>query len=346
MQDIFDFRPVRLEALLTSWGEPAFRARQVIAEAWKPHATDFSDSTSLPTALRTRLNQTFSLPAPPRPRAETRAEDGTRKALFVFPKQARVESVAIPKDHRLTFCISTQAGCAMGCRFCASTRTGLIRDLSTAEIIHQVRGLSQLLGKKPTNLVFMGMGEPLQNLPAVRGALELLTHPKAWNWSPHKSIVSTCGWIPGLEAITRDPLPAKLAFSMNAVTEEQRNQIMPINRRYPLKKVVAALRDYARTTGDTVCIEYVLIKGVNDRPEDARILGRWLKNLDVKVNLISFNPVLGCDFRPPDPPVVAAFVREMRAAKILCTLRTSRGNTIAAACGQLAGQPQQVRTSA
>lgn len=338
MRDFFDLSPSQLQTQLLQWGESAYRTRQVIAAAWEPQAESFRQASSLPVSLRRNLDHTFCLPPAWRAENEVEAQDHTLKAVFRLADGAAIESVAIPKDERLTFCLSTQAGCAMGCRFCASAQGGLKRSLTAGEIIGQIRGLALRLGRRPTNLVLMGMGEPLQNLEAVRSALEQLIHPQAWNWSPNKTVVSTSGWLPGLEELIRAPLPAKLAFSLNAPTASLRNQLMPVNRRYPLERVLNALRRYALATGESICVEYVLLGGINDRPQEARLLGRLLKNLPCKINLIPFNPVPGRDYHAPAPAAVTAFVRELRQHRLLCTLRTSHGSGISAACGQLAGQ--------
>ncbi|MEW6515754.1 MAG: 23S rRNA (adenine(2503)-C(2))-methyltransferase RlmN [candidate division FCPU426 bacterium] len=346
MQDFFDLSPSQLQAQLLAWGESAYRTKQVIAAAWEPGAASFRQATSLPVALRQQLDHAFQLPKPWLPENEYEAPDGTLKAVFRLADRETIESVAIPKDDRLTFCLSTQAGCAMGCRFCASARGGLRRSLTAGEIIGQIRSLALRLDQRPTNLVLMGMGEPLQNLDAVRSALEQLTHPQAWNFSPKKTVVSTSGWLPGLEALSRFPLPAKLAFSLNAPDGMLRNRLMPVNRRFPLERVMEALRRYTQASGDPVCIEYVLLGGVNDRPQDARAVGRLLRNLPCKINLIAYNPVPDGEFHAPDDEAVAAFTRELRSHRLLCTLRTSRGSGIAAACGQLAGQTRRIQDPA
>jgi len=338
MKNIFDISPIHLQRLLADWKEPAYRVNQIIAAVWTPGITNFSEVTSIPISLRTRLNSYFFIPAPIQPKKELISEDGTFKALFTFADQMKIESVAIPKDDRLTFCLSTQVGCAMGCRFCATAQLGFHRNLTPAEIIAQIRGLAFRLKRKPTNLVFMGMGEPLQNLEAVRTALDIITYPQAMNWSPHKSIISTCGWVPGIEAITQKPIKAKLALSLNAVDNQLRNHLMPVNRQYPLEKVLTAIRHYSMATGDSVSIEYMLISGINDRIQDATLLAHLLKKYRVKINLIPFNPIPGINFCPPSEATIAAFLRELRKSKILTTLRTSRGKTIGAACGQLSGK--------
>lgn len=339
--DIFELSPEALTAVLAEWQAPRFRTAQVIAAAWSPGAEAFSGVCALPRSLRSRLDERFVLPAPPKPVRTLNAPDGTVKAVFSLADGAEIESVGIPQGRRLTFCLSSQVGCALGCRFCATARLGFRRNLSAGELIAQVRGLAAWMQRPPTNLVFMGMGEPLQNLPALRSALALLTHPQALNWSPHKTTVSTSGWVPGLEALAAKPLPAKLAFSLNAVSDDLRSRLMPVNRRYPLERVLAALRAYARRDPREIAVEYVLLAGTNDRPEDARRLGRLLRTLPVKINLIAWNPVPGLPFRTPGEDAIAAFRRELRSEHHLVTQRLSRGAEIGAACGQLAGRAER-----
>jgi len=337
LQDIFDFSPARLGSCLRAWGEPDFRVKQVIAAAWTPGLTKFSRATSLPQRLRERLERSFLPPGPPAPKKTLVAADGTVKALFAFAGGTEVESVAIPQEHRLTFCLSSQHGCALGCRFCATGRLGLVRNLTAGEILQQVRGLMAVTRLKPTNLVLMGMGEPLQNLPAVREALALIGHPQALNWSPRKTTISTSGWLPGIADLTRTPAPAKLALSLNTPRDDVRSRLMPVNRRFPLSRVLAGLRAYARATGQSVTLEYVLIQGINAAPADARLLARLVKNLPAKVNLIPLNPVPQVDYLPPSTEDAMGFLQILRRQGVPTTLRLSRGLEIAAACGQLAG---------
>jgi len=338
VKDLLDFPPQGLQEFLASWNEPRYRAAQIIRAAWSEEFKGWMDATTLPLPLRRRLQEEFRVPRAPKPSQIQVSEDGTRKALFMFQGDAAVESVAILKDDRLTFCLSTQVGCAMGCSFCATAQLGFKRHLTCGEIVAQVLGLTELMKRRPTNLVLMGMGEPLQNLDSVRAALELLGHPGAWNWSSRKTIVSTSGWLPGIEAITRDPIRAKLALSLNAVRDDLRSQLMPVNRRYPLGTLLPAIREFARVTGEQVSIEYILIAGVNDSPQDARKLSQMVKSFHSKVNLILYNPTPGLPFRAPDPGAVARFGEALRQSQVLFTQRTSRGTSIGAACGQLAGR--------
>jgi 23S rRNA (adenine2503-C2)-methyltransferase len=337
-KNIFNLSPTDLQALMQEWKEPAYRSNQIIAASWDPKLSDFALASSLPKPLRERLDASLYIPKSISPLKKRVSEDKTVKVLFGLEDKSNIECVAIPKDDRLTFCLSTQAGFDRGCTFCATAQLGLQRHLSSAEIILQIRSLITLLGRVPTNLVFMGMGEPLQNLNAVRTSLEIITHPKAMNWSINKSMVSTCGWVPGIEAITKAPLKAKLALSLNATNDALRNRLMPVNRRFSLEQLMPAIQRYSKATGEQVSIEYLLLQGVNDSIADAASLGRLLKNYNVKVNIIPYNPVPGLDFKSPTEKSVTIFLHELRKSRILTTLRTSRGTTIGAACGQLAGQ--------
>ncbi len=336
--DIFDYSPRQLAELMHTWGETAFRVKQIIAAAWKPNVSRFSDVSTLPKLLRQKLDAYFSIPAPWIPKQRLASSDGTVKGVFELADGAQIESVSIPLEGRLTFCLSSQVGCAMGCRFCATARMGFIRNLTAGEISGQLRSLMHLVNQIPTNIVLMGMGEPLQNLDAVRTFTELIHHPQALSWSPKKTTVSTSGWIPGITAITEQPLPARLAFSLNAVTDEVRTQIMPINRRFPLAEVMTALKKYAHATQESITIEYVLIRGVNDRIEDARILARLLKSLPSKINLIPWNEIPGIDLHAPTSDSVQQFKLELAKMGALAIVRVSRGSAIGAACGQLARQ--------
>jgi 23S rRNA (adenine2503-C2)-methyltransferase len=323
---------------MQSWGETPFRAKQIMAAAWTPGTSLFSQVSMLPLALRKKLDDFFLISKPFMPKNLVTSTDGTSKALFELSDKLQIESVAIPFRNRLTFCLSSQVGCSLGCRFCATARMGFIRNLTTAELVGQLRGLIALVKRLPTSIVLMGMGEPLQNLDSVRSFVELIHHPQALNWSANKTTISTSGWLPGLEAITQNPLPAKLAFSLNAVTDGMRSQIMPVNRRYPLADILAALKKYAQAKQESITVEYVLLKGVNDRPEDARILARLLKSLPSKINLIPWNEVAGIPFHSPSAEIVQQFKTELLKQGALATLRLSRGAAIGAACGQLARQ--------
>lgn len=336
-QDIFNFSGKALCQWFQDHGQPSFRARQLMQALWQQDLATFEAMTVFPKPLRKLLSGHFFIPAPWTPAQVQAATDNTQKVLFELTDRAMVESVGLPKtDGALTFCLSTQVGCAMNCRFCATAAMGLIRHLTAAELIGQIRGLSLLYHRAPTNLVFMGMGEPLQNLAALRTALDILTDKHGWGWSPQRITVSSCGWLPGLEQLIEKPMPAQLAISLNAATNNVRNRLMPINRRYPLEKVLDAVRRYSRVTKQQITFEYILIGHMNDSETDARILCRLLKNINAKVNIIPYNPVHNRTFSPPAEAGIDLFLTTLKQAGITATCRRSQGQSINAACGQLA----------
>ncbi len=336
-QDIFNLNPEALQLWLQEHGYPAFRAHQLMQGLWRQQLSSFDELTVFPKPLRSLLTEHFVLPAPWAPVKILTATDNTQKVLFALADKAMVESVGLPKPGgALSFCLSTQVGCAMNCHFCATATMGLVRQLTTSEMIGQLRGLNALYHRPPTNLVFMGMGEPLQNLEALRSTLDILTNKHGWNWSSHRITVSTCGWLPGLEELIHKPIPAHLAVSLNAATNAVRDRLMPINRRYPLEKVMAAVRRYAHLSGKQVTFEYILIRDLNDHETDARILCRLLKNINAKVNIIPYNPVHNQSFMPPEERAVDLFLATLKRAGITATCRRSQGQSINAACGQLA----------
>lgn len=344
--DFFALSLPQLRACLQAWGEPAYRAAQVLEAAWRDGADDFADTVFLPGALRRKLDESFVLSPAPQPASVATSSDHTQKFLFRFPDGNSVESVTIPQTDRLTFCLSTQIGCALGCRFCATARLGLKRSLTMAEILGQIRGLMRQVKRRPTHLVFMGMGEPLQNLAALRPALDIICHPRALGLPGKKITVSTSGWLPGLEELISEPLPGNLAFSLNAVQESKRSWLMPVNRQYPLGKVLPALKQYARASGRAVTLEYILLRDFNDSLEDARVLARVAGNALCKVNLIPWNPVPGISLQAPDGNQVRVFVRELQNQRVTVTCRKARGACIGAACGQLAGRDVPKRRAA
>jgi 23S rRNA (adenine2503-C2)-methyltransferase len=275
--------------------------------------------------------------------------DGTIKYRLDTGRGDAVESVYIPAGRRNTLCVSTQVGCAMGCGFCLTGHMGLSRSLGAAEIVDQVRAVAKDLrarmehgGEAPrpphrgyiTNVVFMGMGEPLHNFEETKRAVQILTNPDALGFSTRHVTVSTCGLVPEISRFGRE-VAAKLAVSLNATTDEVRSAIMPINRRYPLAELMAAVRAHPLKPGWRVTFEYVLLGGVNDTVADARRLARLLNGIPAKVNIIAYNAHPAAGFRPPDPGAVERFHAALAAKNLSAFVRESRGADIAAACGQL-----------
>ena len=332
--DLLGLSRERLEEVLAPVIDRPFRARQIYRALYERAACDFSEMTDLPHELRLRLAEHFRVGLPEIASRHLSA-DGTCKYLFRLADGATIEAVDIPHRGRRTFCISSQAGCALACSFCVTGYWGAGRNLTAGEIVGQVlairadRGLSM----EGLNIVFMGMGEPLLNLENVKAALDILME-----WiSPQRITVSTVGILPGLEEMARWDRRPSLAISLHAPDDDLRGRIMPINRTYPLAELMAALHRYPLEKGRKLTFEYVLIRDLNDRVEDADRLSRLLSGLRAKVNLIPINPdpVLGEHMVPPDDERIEAFKERLRRHGWIATVRLRRGDDISAACGQL-----------
>ena len=292
--------------------------------------------TDVGQPLRAALARRFDLPVL-QPADVARARDGTRKLLFALASGAAIESVVLPEPPRLTACISSQAGCAMGCQFCATAGLGLQHNLSAGEIAGQVVAVQRLLDpdERLTNVVFMGMGEPLHNYDAVREAIEILTAAWGLGLSGRRITVSTVGLLPQLERLARET-PVNVAVSLTATTDALRTRLMPVNRRYPLRELIATCRALPIAQRRRITFEYVLLAGVNDAAADARRLVALLHGIRAKINLIPFNPFPASPFTPPAPAAVRQFQEHLLAAGINASVRATRGGDIQAACGQLA----------
>ncbi len=317
--------------------QPSFRARQLYDALYRQQVADISEISTLPQSIRDQLVRGFSTGLP---RIEKRFDsvDGTRRYLLRLADSRTVESVLMPEDNRDTICISSQVGCPVDCKFCLTALMGLERNLTAGEIVGQVLYVMQENGLKATdsrlNVVLMGMGEPLLNLEAVLKATRLLCDPAGIGISPRRITLSTSGIVPKMEELGRAPVRPKLAISLNASSEEQRRELMPITRKYHLKDLLDACRRYPLRLWEKLTFEYVLLGGVNDSTGDARRVVRLLANLNAKVNLIALNPGPGIPFETPSPDRVAAFQQILRAS-MPCFLRKPRGRDIFAACGQL-----------
>jgi 23S rRNA (adenine2503-C2)-methyltransferase len=308
----------------------------VLRWVYQRRATSLAAMTDVPRALRDELAETFVVPAL-RPVTVQRSRDGTRKLLFRLPGGEPFESVLIPDVPRLTLCISSQAGCGMGCRFCATAQLGLKRNLRASDIAQQVLAAHDALdeGERITNIVFMGMGEPLANFDAVVESIEILTAEWGQGFSGRRITVSTVGLVPQMQRLV-DETSVNLAVSLTATTNALRDDLMPINRRYPLEALLAACRALPIGQRRRITFEYVLLAGVNDAEADADRLKRLLRGIRAKVNLIPFNAFPGSEFRPPAPQQVRRFQERLLAADVSATVRHSKGPDIFAACGQLA----------
>jgi 23S rRNA (adenine2503-C2)-methyltransferase len=320
-----------LEAFFRNRGEPLYRARQVARRLWQAPVRSFSEITELPAALREALEQSFELPSMAVATQQLSA-DGTRKFLFRLADGEAIETVSIPDADRLTLCISSQAGCALQCAFCATGKMGFTRNLEPYEIAGQVRELALLDPPiKPTNIVFMGMGEPLMNWRAVDPALTILNDPAGLGIGARHITVSTVGILPGIIALGERPEQFRLAISVHAPTDELRHGLMPINTKYPLAEVVEAAKSFDRR----VTFEYVMLGDVNDRPEDAAELAKLAQECKAFVNLIPLHPGGAGDFTPTTADSIRRFAASLRRNGVSVAIRKSRGKDIAAACGQL-----------
>lgn len=333
--------PINLKALsireLDSFsleiGLPTYRARQLRHWIYEKYATSTQDITEFSKDLREKLSKRAFI-SNLKVADRQLSKDGTEKFLFSLEDEETIESVLIPDKDRLTLCISSQAGCAMGCRFCLTGKLGLKRNLAAYEIADQLISVNRLIAPlRLTNIVFMGMGEPLANSGNVVEALWRITG--LLNVSPRRITLSTSGIVPKLVELSREAPPINLAVSLNATTDEVRNRIMPINKTYPIRRLLEACRRYPLPPGRRITFEYVLIKDLNDTPEDARRLVSLLKGIAAKVNLIPFNPYEGSDFEKPKDEVILNFQKILESLNLAALVRKSKGQDILAACGQL-----------
>jgi 23S rRNA (adenine2503-C2)-methyltransferase len=341
---VLDLPLPSLREWLAQRGQPAFRARQLWRWLYVALADDFSAMTDLPAALRGQLSQEASCRALTR-REEKVAPDGlTRKGLFELPDGERIEAVLMLYRQRATVCVSTQVGCAIGCPFCATGQGGFRRNLSSGEIVEQVLHFARLLREAGadwtgvtavTNVVFMGMGEPLANYEATWAAVERLHDPDGFGLGARRMTISTAGLVPGILRLSEEDLPVNLAISLHAASDDLRDRLVPVNRRFPLDALFHALQEYVQKTHRRVSFEYVLIAGVNDTREQARRLAARLKGFLGHVNLIPLNPIPDSEWHAPARPAVEAFREVLEKAHVPVSVRLERGTEIAAACGQL-----------
>jgi 23S rRNA (adenine2503-C2)-methyltransferase len=336
-----------LAVLLADMGEPAFRARQVADAVWRSDAASWDAVTTLGMPLRAGLAERLRFDTVGDTELRLADDDATEKALHRLSDGRLVESVLMhypargERRERNTLCISSQAGCAVGCPFCATGELGFERDLDVGEIVDQVRHARRRLasrGRHLTNLVFMGMGEPLLNLDAVIGAARVLTDPDRFGLGARHVTISTSGVVPGIERLAALRPQWTLAVSLHAARDALRDLLVPLNRRWPVRAVVAAAAGYAAATGRRVSYEYVMIDGLNDTPADAEALVRLVAGTGSHVNCIPMNPVAHTPWQASSPERIEAFVGRLRAAGIGVTIRRNRGQEVGAACGQLAAE--------
>jgi len=335
---LYDLDLSALQSLLAGWGEPDYRARQLWEWLYVHLATGFDQMTSLPRPLRERLAAETGLEVPPVVNTIQSADGETRKDLLRLEDGETVEAVLMRYRERRTACISTQVGCTIGCVFCATGQMGFHRNLTSGEIVAQVLHFARMLrseGQPLTNVVLMGMGEPLLNYEATLAAIRRLTDPQGFGLGQRHVTLSTAGLVPGIERLAGEGLQITLAISLHAATDSLRNQLVPTNRRYDLDALFEACHRYVQRTGRRISVEWALIEGVNDTRQQAQALAARLAGLLAHVNLIPLNPTSGYAGRPSSHTALAAFTATLEQHHIPYTLRVRRGIEIQAGCGQL-----------
>jgi len=334
--NLLGFLPIELESLVESMGAPGYRGRQLADWIYKKDATDLRRMSNLPRELREEL-ATRAFVGVPEIERRTPSADGSEKLVFRLEDGARVQSVLMPDGDRLTLCVSTQVGCGFGCAFCYTGTMGLDRNLTAAEIVGQVAGVTRALspGQRLTHIVYMGMGEPLANYAATVKSLRLLTDPLAFGLSPRRITVSTVGLVSGIERLAREGLRVNLAISLHATDNATRDRLMPVNKGFAIEELLAACKRFPLPFRQRMTFEYVLLADVNDSRQDALRLARLLKGIRAKINLIPFNDWEGSAFSRPPLPRILAFQAALLEQGITATVRWSKGEDIGAACGQL-----------
>ena len=338
-KNFFGTSELRLKEIFSDWEVETYRIHQVFTWVYHYHCRDFNEMTNLSKSLRSRLAENFYF-ALPKIQSRTQSKDGSIKYLFELDDGAVVESVWMPSNSRNTLCLSTQVGCRLNCSFCLTASLGLKRNLTAGEIIGQHIAINGELEKKDqiTNIVFMGMGEPLDNYGPVVDALRLMTSPEAMKISTRKVTVSTSGLVDKMKAFQKENLAINLAISLNASDNPTRDQLMPINRKYPIEVLIDCLKKYPLKPQRRHTIEYVLLAGINDSDEDARRLAKWLKDVPCKINLIPFNSFDSSEYRPPSEERVLKFQNFLIEQNFSAFIRQNRATDILGACGQLAAQ--------
>lgn len=345
-KDFFNYSYSELaDTLEHELGANRFRATQLFEWVYRKGVTNLDQMTNISRELRVKLAEHFEFP-----KAEIHerhiSSDGTRKYLFRVEGGDLVESVMIKQPNRMTLCVSSQVGCAMGCKFCRTATMGLKRSLSTSEILRQVNGViedAKNFGDSFSNIVFMGMGEPLHNFDGVTRAVQNLTDGRGYGMSPRKVTVSTVGLVPAIRKLAASGISVSLAVSLNATTDETRSQIMPINDRFEMSELLAAIKDFPVGPRKKVTIEYVMLSGFNDSHEDMQRLAKMMRGMPVKINLIPYNENAGLGWRSPKKEWVHTCQRYLNTQGLQAFIRWSKGADIAAACGQLATESRRAQ---
>jgi 23S rRNA (adenine2503-C2)-methyltransferase len=341
--NLYNLTPEEMEAFVISLGQPRFRARQLWNWLYRQLATSFDAMANLPIAFREALAEHATLSVA-REIAEVHSGDGhTQKWLLELPDTEKIEAVLMEYDVRNTACISVQVGCAYACAFCATGRMGLVRNLCAGEIVTQIVHIERELRQQGefegdhalTNIVFMGMGEPLANYNEVMKALRILNDPDGLNIGARRMTLSTVGLVPAIRRLAEESIQVNLAVSLHSPIDEVRSELIPINRQYPIAELMEAIHEYIEKTGRRVTFEYSMINHVNDTPEQAHALGKMLRRLLSHVNLIPLNPVPGSPWPASDPERIYEFAHILRSYGVTVTVRMRRGIDVAAGCGQL-----------
>ncbi len=340
---LLEYTEERLVELLAEAGEKKFRARQLMEWVWRQRVTDFDSMSNLPPVLRRWLDERYCL----RPLSVVEVSESTtgktRKLLSRMQDGHLVESVIIPaaegqggaQSERITLCVSSQVGCAFGCRFCASGLLGFTRNLSASEILGQILAAEEVAGARVDNLVFMGMGEPLANMDNLETALTLIMEPRALGIGARHITISTSGNVPGLKRLAAFGKPLRLAVSLHGASDDVRSRVMPVNRKWPLGELLPALKEWTHTSKHMITLEYILIEDVNADMAEARKLARIARDLRAKVNLIPYNTVEGLPWKRPSEADCRVFCRALLGERVPVTMRYEKGHDINAACGQL-----------
>ena len=332
----------RLRAHVEGLGVPAYRAEQMYSWVYQRHVRDPLSMTNLPATLRQSLSGICDFALPQTASVHRSPDGNTHKFVFELSSKARVEAVSMRTPKRLTFCISSQVGCALKCAFCATGLMGLIRNLKAHEIVAQVMAMGDFHGWRDErfNIVYMGMGEPLANLPAVAESLRILNDDHGLNLGARRITVSTSGLVPQIRELAALDLQVGLAVSLHATTDDVRDELVSVNKRWPIRELLDAAKEYGRTVGRRVTIEYTLLGGVNDSADDADRLAAFARELPSKVNIIPYNPVPGLPWKRPSPEAIDRFAARLYPQAPAVTVRHTQGGDIWAACGQLGGLSQ------
>lgn len=334
--DLKNLTPSELEGFIASSGKERYRSTQILRWLYQKGVQSIDEMTNLSKTFRQELKKASFISTLHLLQIE-QAKDGTNKFLFQLDDGNRIESVLIPDKTRLTLCLSTQVGCALGCRFCLTGKIGWKRDLTSSEILNQILSVRETLKGKAsiTNIVLMGMGEPLANYINTMKAIKLMAHPDAFKFSSRRVTLSTVGLLPELEQLSQERITFRLAISLNASDEETRSLLMPINRRYPLKKVLEICQNFPLRPRTRITFEYVLLEGINDTSLHAKRLLKILRGIPSKINLIPLNEAPGIPFKRPSEEKVKKFQEILMKGGFTAIVRTSKGAEISAACGQL-----------